>query len=94
MLAPHSDLSPSSPSPPPLPPCTRVFQRVRESAQQYASEAASAAARAAEAEEVKRAALNRAEKAVEELGVVRRALEASMARINRMSTDSDFTVDR
>ena len=90
----HPNLPPLPPSPLQFLSCTFPSQLARESAQQRASEAAAAAARAAEAEESKRAALSRADKAVEELGVVRRALEASLARINRMSTDSDFTVDR
>ncbi|CAI5468308.1 unnamed protein product [Closterium sp. Yama58-4] len=63
-------------------------------ASRKAEEVEAAEARAAEAERGRAAAVVGEQRAGNELSKVRQALEQCMVRLNRMSSDSDFTVDR
>ncbi|CAI5960575.1 unnamed protein product [Closterium sp. NIES-64] len=70
------------------------LQLVKDLASRRAEEVAAAEARAAEAERGRAAAVVGEQRAGNELSKVRQALEQCMVRLNRMSSDSDFTVDR
>ncbi|CAI7878417.1 unnamed protein product [Closterium sp. NIES-54] len=70
------------------------LQLAKDLASRRAEEVEAAEARAAEAERGRAAAVVGEQRAGNELSKVRQALEQCMVRLNRMSSDSDFTVDR
>lgn len=74
--------------------CTNVFQEAYEQAEASKREKEETLGKLSQAERLLADGKNRVKKLEEDNEKLRRALEQSMTRLNRMSVDSDFLVDR